>query len=204
MYGPVHGTTGLPKDWDVEDMMLRFQLETFLALGNLRLKDTANILGDSIMLPLVNLEELHYMDNWTAQFIGYNPTNTGFQFLQEAYARGEWNGPRPLFKWTKNPYDRMGMKAARQTHKAEATCFTHKSDVGSSANKLNDISAITTPRQEASKNNSKTKNRKRGNNSYDNIETQSKKRKLANSNGNEDGANNDREIVRDELPHAAP
>lgn len=30
--------------------------------------------------------------------IGYNPTNTGCQLLQEAYARGEWNGPWPGFK----------------------------------------------------------------------------------------------------------
>ena len=157
-------------------------------------------LGDSTILPIVSLKQLQYVDNWTAQFIGYNPTNTGFQFLQEAYANGEWNGPRPRFKWTKSRYDRKGMKAVRQTHNARATRFSDNANIGSSTEKPGGISTISTPDQQARNNrNNNDESCKRGNDSHDDIETQRKKPKLANSNGKKENANTSGNTLKDNM-----
>jgi T5orf172 domain len=55
-------------------------------------------LGDSTLLPVVNLSQLEYVDSPAKTWIGYNPTHTGFQFLQEGYQRGDWYGKKPRFK----------------------------------------------------------------------------------------------------------
>ncbi|KAF3771042.1 hypothetical protein M406DRAFT_326445 [Cryphonectria parasitica EP155] len=41
------------------------------------------------------------MDAPARDWVGYNPTHTGFQILQEAYEKGEWVGNLPQFKLPK-------------------------------------------------------------------------------------------------------
>ncbi|KAE9370173.1 hypothetical protein N431DRAFT_426603 [Stipitochalara longipes BDJ] len=60
-------------------------------------------MGDATLLPVVTIEELTHFEGQAKLGIGYNPTHEGFQFLQEAYRRGEWEGPRPCFKRPKGP-----------------------------------------------------------------------------------------------------
>ncbi|RYP72868.1 hypothetical protein DL771_003906 [Monosporascus sp. 5C6A] len=62
---------------------------------------TESPLGDATLLPVVSLKALRQMDAPVRGWIGYNPTHTGFQFLQEAYQRGEWVGNEPQFKLPK-------------------------------------------------------------------------------------------------------
>jgi len=59
---------------------------------------TESPLGDATLLPVVSLKALRQMDSPARSWIGYNPTHEGFQFLQEAYQRGEWVGNIPQFK----------------------------------------------------------------------------------------------------------
>ncbi len=58
-------------------------------------------LGDATMLPVLKIKDLKYVGNWTRQMIGYNPTNAGFQGLQEAYQRGDWDGETPRIRRSK-------------------------------------------------------------------------------------------------------
>ncbi|CZR53715.1 uncharacterized protein PAC_03595 [Phialocephala subalpina] len=62
---------------------------------------TESPLGDATLLPVVSLKALRKMDAPARSWIGYNPTHEGFQFLQEAYQRGEWVGNIPQFKLPK-------------------------------------------------------------------------------------------------------
>lgn len=59
---------------------------------------TESPLGDATLLPVLSLKALKWVDASAANWIGYNPTHQGFQFLQEAYQRGEWAGDIPQFK----------------------------------------------------------------------------------------------------------
>jgi hypothetical protein len=94
-------------------------------------------LGDATLLPVVTIKELKHFNGQAKLGIGYNPTHAGFQFLQEAYQRGEWEGPLPRFKRAKGPRlfgpgkspsskDRQtnsnshGRKVSRMSHDAEA------------------------------------------------------------------------------------
>ncbi|RYP53940.1 hypothetical protein DL769_010429 [Monosporascus sp. CRB-8-3] len=49
-----------------------------------------------------SISALGQMDATARGWIGYNPTHAGFQFLQEAYQRGEWVGTVPQFKLPKS------------------------------------------------------------------------------------------------------
>lgn len=62
---------------------------------------TESPMGDATLLPVVSLKALKQMDAPARNWIGYNPTHQGFQFLQEAYQRGEWVGNVPQFKLPK-------------------------------------------------------------------------------------------------------
>ena len=83
-------------------------LETILGTktGSLSVSDpdlgiSESPLGDATLLPVLKLEELKYFDAPVSTWVGYNPTNAGFQYLQEAYRNGEWCGRRPHFKLPK-------------------------------------------------------------------------------------------------------
>lgn len=82
-------------------------------------------LGDATLLPVLNLCELRHLDIWTRTLIDYNPTNTGFQFLQEAYQHGEWNGEDPRFKRSQEPYSHQSRKVRRQHRGADASTSCH-------------------------------------------------------------------------------
>ncbi|KAF2813129.1 uncharacterized protein BDZ99DRAFT_250070 [Mytilinidion resinicola] len=65
-------------------------------------------LGDATLLPVLALNDLKYLDAPVSNWVGMNPTNAGFQRLQEAYQRGEWVG-EPQFKLPK-AFRRSGIK----------------------------------------------------------------------------------------------
>jgi hypothetical protein len=65
-------------------------------------------LGDATLLPVLALNDLKYLDAPVPNWVGMNPTNAGFQRVQEAYQRGEWVG-EPLFKLPK-AFRRSGIK----------------------------------------------------------------------------------------------
>ncbi|KAL5353014.1 hypothetical protein ACLOAV_001043 [Pseudogymnoascus australis] len=94
-------------------------------------------LGDATLLPIVTIKELKHFNSQAKLSIGYNPTHSGFQFLQEAYQRGKWEGPLPRFKRIKEPRlfgpgklpssknrqtnsKSHGRKVSRMSHDAEA------------------------------------------------------------------------------------
>ena len=58
-------------------------------------------MGDATMLPVVTLEELKHFDAPVRNWVGYNPTHAGFQYLQEAYQSGKWMGRKPHFNLPK-------------------------------------------------------------------------------------------------------
>lgn len=72
-----------------------------LSVSSLKLGISESPLGDATILPVVTLRELRCFEGQAKLGIGYNPTNMGFQFLQEAYQRGEWHGPKPRFQQPK-------------------------------------------------------------------------------------------------------
>ena len=52
-------------------------------------------LGNATMLPTVKLRELEHVSQPVMRFLGYDGTNFGYQFVQEAYRRGDWDGNFP-------------------------------------------------------------------------------------------------------------
>jgi T5orf172 domain-containing protein len=58
---------------------------------------TESPLGDATLLPVLALKDLKYLNGQVANWVGMNPTNTGFQLLQEAYQEGKWIGNVPQF-----------------------------------------------------------------------------------------------------------
>lgn len=52
-------------------------------------------LGNATMLPALKLRELEHVSQPVMRFLGYDGTNFGYQFVQEAYQRGDWNGTFP-------------------------------------------------------------------------------------------------------------
>ena len=75
---------------------------------------TESPLGDATLLPVLALKDLKYLDGQVANWVGMNPTNTGFQLLQEAYQEGKWIGNRPQFALPK------GFRKAGYTNLATA------------------------------------------------------------------------------------
>jgi hypothetical protein len=70
---------------------------------------TESPLGDATMLPVLALKDLEYLNMPVANWVGMNPTNAGFQLLQEAYQEGKWFGGKPQFKIPK-AYRKAGYK----------------------------------------------------------------------------------------------
>ncbi len=120
-------------------------------------------MGDATLLPVVSIEELEYFDGNAKLGIGYNPTNSGFQFVQEAYQRGEWEGSLPrfkrpkglrLFRTTKSPstYRQINLssrsrKVSRKSQDAEApSSYRMKEPELSSANSEEPVFTATSPR----------------------------------------------------------
>jgi hypothetical protein len=68
----------------------------FISVSDPELGISESPLGDATLLPVLKMSELRYLDGWTKMLIGYTPTHSGYQFLQEAYQNGEWNGETPL------------------------------------------------------------------------------------------------------------
>ncbi|RYP18973.1 hypothetical protein DL765_003651 [Monosporascus sp. GIB2] len=104
------GSSARPYDFDFEDWKRKAFKEvkaiTALKTGAFSVSDpkqgtTESPLGDATLLPVVSLKALSQMDAPARNWIGYNPTHAGFQFLQEAYQRGEWVGNLPQFKLPK-------------------------------------------------------------------------------------------------------
>lgn len=62
---------------------------------------TESPMGDATLLPVLSLKAVKQMHAPARNWIGYNPTHEGFQYLQEAYQRGEWKGQLPQFKLPK-------------------------------------------------------------------------------------------------------
>lgn len=56
-----------------------------LSVSDLDLGISKSPLGDATLLPVLRLEELKYFNAPVSIWAGYNPTNAGFQYLQEAY-----------------------------------------------------------------------------------------------------------------------
>jgi hypothetical protein len=52
-------------------------------------------MGNATMLPVLKLSELEHVSQPVMRFLGYDGTNYGFQFVQEAYQRGDWDGNFP-------------------------------------------------------------------------------------------------------------
>ncbi len=69
-----------------------------LSVSDPQLGVTESPLGDATLLPVITLQALQHMDNPAKCWIGYTPTHQGFQFLQEAFQRGEWIGHVPQFR----------------------------------------------------------------------------------------------------------
>ncbi|KIW88478.1 uncharacterized protein Z519_11047 [Cladophialophora bantiana CBS 173.52] len=71
---------------------------------------TESPLGDATMLPVLAIKDLKYLNPLVANWVGMNPTNAGFQYIQEAYANGKWFGRKPRFQLPK-AYRRAGYKS---------------------------------------------------------------------------------------------
>ncbi|RYO77917.1 hypothetical protein DL766_001890 [Monosporascus sp. MC13-8B] len=104
------GFSARPYDFDFEDwkkeIFKKMKAIKALKTGAFSVSDpkqgvTESPLGDATLLPVVSLKALRQMDAPARNWIGYNPTHEGFQFLQEAYQRGEWVGNLPQFKLPK-------------------------------------------------------------------------------------------------------
>ena len=92
-------------DFDTWKKELRQEMEAVknLTTGGFSVSDpvqgvTESPLGDATLLPVMSLKTLGQMDAPARNWVGYNPTHEGFQFLQEAYQRGEWVGNIPQFR----------------------------------------------------------------------------------------------------------
>jgi len=106
---------------------------------------TESPLGDATLLPVISLKALKKIDAPARNWIGYNPTHQGFQFLQEAYQRGEWVGNVPQFQLPKafrkaRAKSSNGDNAKTQTSTAQTTRFirTEESDTWEFSAELND------------------------------------------------------------------
>jgi hypothetical protein len=77
---------------------------------------------------VLSLRELHHVDVWAKTLIGYNPTNTGFQFLQEAYQQGELDGEIPRFKRSQETYPHQSRKVRRQRRGADGSTSCHMAE----------------------------------------------------------------------------
>lgn len=85
-----------------------------------------SLLGDATMLPIVQLRVLKYVDSLARSWIGYNPTHTGFQFLQEGYQAGEWYGKKPRFKRPKVFRDlEKSRKVRRMSRETDVSTSRH-------------------------------------------------------------------------------
>jgi T5orf172 domain len=91
---------------EVEEMLRMHEFVKHTKTGALSVSDPAcgiseSPLGDATLLPVLTLDELKYLDTPVTNWIGFTPTHTGFQSLQEAYQNGEWHGRKPEFKLPK-------------------------------------------------------------------------------------------------------
>jgi hypothetical protein len=71
---------------------------------------TESPMGDATMLPVLAIKDLKYLNPLVSNWVGMNPTNAGFQYIQEAYASGKWVGRKPRFQLPK-AYRRAGYKS---------------------------------------------------------------------------------------------
>jgi hypothetical protein len=71
---------------------------------------TESPLGDATMLPVLAINDLKYLNPLVTNWVGMNPTNAGFQYVQEAYASGKWFGSKPRFQLPK-AYRRAGYES---------------------------------------------------------------------------------------------
>ncbi|KAF4626594.1 hypothetical protein G7Y89_g11564 [Cudoniella acicularis] len=83
-------------------------------------------MGDATLLPVVTLKGLEHFNGQAKLGIGYNPTHIGFQFLQEAYQRDEWEGPLPRFERPKGPRFFSASKPPSQYQQAKENSPSHK------------------------------------------------------------------------------
>lgn len=82
---------------------------------------TESPLGDATMLPVLAIKDLKYLNPLVANWVGMNPTNVGFQYVQEAYASGKWFGNKPRFQLPK-AYRKAGYKSLFTKNAENASC----------------------------------------------------------------------------------
>ena len=116
--GPLLRSIQLPelslKD-DTEDILKLLHSFKTLQTGVPSVSDpilgiTESPLGDATILPVLALKDLKYLIPTVANWVGMNPTNAGFQYVQEAYQSGRWFGGKPKFQLPK-AYRRAGYKS---------------------------------------------------------------------------------------------
>ncbi|CAI6342547.1 unnamed protein product [Periconia digitata] len=71
------------------------------SVSDAQLGITESPLGDATLLPVLALKDLKSAHESVVNWVGYTPTHSGFQFLQEAYREGKWFGRKPQFKLPK-------------------------------------------------------------------------------------------------------
>jgi len=95
-----------------EELLAQKELSTHVAslrgiktgarsVSDARLGKTESPLGDATLLPILARKDLKCLDDLVVNWIGYTPTHSGFQLLQEAYKEGKWFGKTPQFKLPK-------------------------------------------------------------------------------------------------------
>jgi hypothetical protein len=115
---------------ELEEMLRMHEFVKNTKTGALSVSDPAlgiseSPLGDATLLPVLTLDELNYLDTPVTNWIGFTPTHTGFQRLQEAYQNGEWHGRRPEFKlpkaFRKGHLRKVSITTPEQGHSPPAT-----------------------------------------------------------------------------------